>query len=381
MLKAYKFVIRPTTEQITLIEKHFGACRFVYNYFIDQSKDKVMKKSDMQKMLVGLKAEKEWLNEINSQSLQVATHNLYNAYGRFFKKLGGYPKFKSRKDSYQSFSIPQNVEIKENRLFIPKFKKNGIRVKLHRQIPAGLIIKQATLSRHNAKYFISVLIDDQQELRNKVQPVNSVGIDMGLSQLYIFSNGEKIDNPKWLRASERRLTKAQRILSRKKLGSQNRGKAKLRLQKLHTKISNQRRDYIHKMTDAITKQFDIICIETLAIKNMIQNLHLSKSIQDASWNEFARQLAYKAQWKGKYFVQINRYYPSSKTCSVCGHYRKDMPLQIRSWTCSECHTKHDRDVNAAINIERQGLSSLPVEVTRLLAPMKQEAAAVLAYPT
>jgi putative transposase len=273
------------------------------------------------------------------------------------------------------------VEIKENRLFIPKFKKNGIRVKLHRQIPAGSIIKQATLSRHNAKYFISVLIDDQQELRNKVQPVNSVGIDMGLSQLYIFSNGEKIDNPKWLRASERRLTKAQRILSRKKLGSQNRDKAKLRLQKLHTKISNQRRDYIHKMTDAITKQFDIICIETLAIKNMIQNLHLSKSIQDASWNEFARQLAYKAQWKGKYFVQINRYYPSSKTCSVCGHYRKDMPLQIRSWTCSECHTKHDRDVNAAINIERQGLSSLPVEVTRLLAPMKQEAAAVLAYPT
>lgn len=361
MLKAYTFRLYPTAEQTVLLEKHFGACRFIYNHFLALSKeDKALKKSDMQKAIVSLKSDEKffWLNEINSQSLQVASHHLHEAYQRFFKHLGGYPSFKTRHHTHQSFNVPQNVEIANNRVYIPKFKKEGMSVVAHREIPANTTIKQATISRHSGKYFISILTEDHQEIASLCVPQNSIGIDMGLSCYIATSEYKKLDNPKWFIRSQKRLKTLQRVLSRKQKNSKKRIKAKQKVSALHTKVSNQRKDFQHKLSHAITKHYDVIGVESLHVKGMVKNRHLSKAISDASWGEFIRQLEYKALWRGKHFVKIDKWFPSSKMCSHCNSIKEKLKLSQRIYVCDECELKLDRDINASINIKNEALRIL-----------------------
>ncbi len=362
-----KYRIYPTKSQITLIEKHFGSTRFLYNYFLDYRQKEYAKGNKKvgynitQAELTKLKQLEEyvWLNECGSQSLQMALRDLDSAYGRFFKKKGGYPKFHSKKNTHQSFTAPQNIKIANNRVYLPKFTKDGIKAKLHREIPQEAILKQATISRQNNQYFVSILIDDTISIPKPTKAKNAVGLDMGITDLIITSDGKKYENKKYFVKSQKTFKKLQRRLSKKQKGSNNRNKAKLKVQKLHTKISNQRKDTLHKISNEITNQYDIICLETLNVKGMIKNRHLSKSIADVAWSEFMRQLEYKAQWRGKTILKIDQWFPSSQICSHCGASTGKKPLNIRKFDCPECHIKDiDRDVNASINIKNYGLGQV-----------------------
>jgi len=365
MLKAYKYRIYPTKSQIELIEKHFGCARFVYNYFLDfrqkeYAKGKKVGYSVTQAELTKLKKldEYKWLNEVGSQSLQMALRNLDNAFTRFFKKDSGYPKYKSKKHSYQNFTAPQNIKIANNRVYLPKFTKDGIKLKYHREIPKNATLKQATISRHNNQYFVSILVDDNIPIPKPIKAKNAVGLDMGIENFIITSDRVLYPNQKHFIKAQKRLKKLQRKLSKKQKGSKNREKAKLRVQKLHTKVSNQRRDYLHKISDEITNQYDIICVETLNVKGMIRNKYLSKSIADVAWSEFIRQLEYKTKYRGKTLLKIDKWFPSSQICSNCGVNNGKKPLHIRKWTCKECGITHQRDINASINIRNYGLGQI-----------------------
>ena len=361
MYKATKFRLYPNNEQTILIEKHFGCARVVYNYFLDyrQKQFALGNKANYmitQKELTIIKKQEKyiWLNEVGSQSLQMALRNLDNAYTKFFKNTGKYPKFKSKKDSYQSFTAPQSISLSENKVHLPKFTK-GIKCKIHRGVFGE--IKQATISRYNGKYYVSILIDDKKELPTKVQPKNSVGLDMGLTDFIITSDGVKYANKRYFKKSQERLAKAQKSLSKKVKGSSNRKKAIAKVQNIHTKITNQRLDYLHKISNEITNQYDIVNVESLNIKGMVRNGRLSKAISDVSWGEFIRLLEYKCEWKGKHLVKIDKWFPSSQLCSDCGCSSGKKTLDIREWTCQGCGTIHDRDINAAKNINKYGVGS------------------------
>ncbi len=367
MLKAYKYRIYPTKTQVTLIEKHFGSTRFLYNYFLEYRQKEYAKGNKKvgylvtQKELTQLKKLDEyvWLNECGSQSLQMALRDLDGAFTRFFKKQGGYPKFKSKKHTHQSFTVPQNIKVANNRVYLPKFTKEGIKVKLHREIPRNAILKQATISRQNNQYFISILIDDNLSIPKPTKAKSAVGLDMGITHHIITSDGVKYPNNRHYNKSQKKLLKLQRRLSKKQKGSKNRQKAKLRVQKLHTKVTNQRRDNLHKISNEITNQYDIICLETLNVKGMMKNHKLAKSIADVAWSEFIRQLEYKAQWKGKTIIKIDKWFSSSQICSYCGASTGKKPLNIRKFDCPHCGKKDiDRDINASINIKNYGLGQI-----------------------
>jgi putative transposase len=371
MLKAYKYRIYPTKTQIQLIEKHFGSTRFLYNYFLDYRQKEYAKGNKAtymttQAKLTELKKLKEfeWLNECGSQSLQMALRELDNSYQRFFKQLGGYPKFKSKKNSHQSFTAPQNIKIENNKTHLPKFTKDGIKTKFHREIPKDAILKQATISRVNNQYFISILVDDNIPTPKPIKAKNAVGLDVGTETLITTSDYVKYPNLRHTKKYEQKLKKLQKDLSRKqhsrKKGdttpkSNNYLKQLKKVQKLHTKIYNSRKDYLHKISNEITNQYDIICLESLNIKGMVKNKRLSKSISDVAWSEFMRQLEYKATWKGKTIIKIDKWFPSSQICSYCGASTGKKPLHIRKFVCPHCSTNHDRDINASINIRNYGL--------------------------
>ena len=367
MLKAYKYRIYPTKIQKTLIEKHFGSTRFLYNYFLDYRQKEYAKGNKKvgymitQSELTKLKKldEYKWLNECGSQSLQMALRDLDSAFTKFFKKQGGYPKYKSKKHTHQSFTAPQNIKVANNRVYLPKFTKDGLKVKLHRQIPNNAILKQATISRQNNQYFISILVEDNISIPKPTKAKTAVGLDMGITDLIITSDGKKYENEKYFIKSQKRLKKLQRRLSKKQKGSNNRQKAKLKVQKVHTKVTNQRKDYLHKISNEITNQYDIICLETLNVKGMIRNKHLSKSIVDVAWSEFIRQFEYKAKWRGKTIIKIDKWFPSSQICSYCGANTGKKPLNIRKFNCPICGEKDiDRDINASINVRNYGLGQL-----------------------
>lgn len=361
-----KYRIYPTKSQITLIEKHFGSTRFIYNYFLDYRQKEYAKGNKKvgyivtQGELTKLKQleEYQWLNECGSQSLQMALRDLDSAFTRFFKKQGGYPKFHSKKNAHQSFTAPQNIKVANNRIYLPKFTKDGIKTKFHREIPNDAILKQATISRQNNQYFVSILIEDTIPISKPIKAKTAVGLDMGITHQLVASDGVKYPNEKYYVKSEKRLLHLQRRLSKKQKGSNNRTKAKLKVQKLHTKVANQRKDKLHKISNEITNQYDIICLETLNVKGMIKNKNLSKAISDVAWGEFARQLEYKARWRGKTIIKIDQWFPSSQICSNCGASTGKKSLNIREWECPECHTKHDRDINAAVNIRNYGLGQI-----------------------
>ena len=378
MLKAFKYRIYPTKTQIQLIEKHFGSTRFLYNYFLDYRQKEYAKGQKVNYMttqgkLTELKSQKEyeWLNECGSQSLQMALRELDNSYQRFFKQLGGYPKFKSKKNNHQSFTAPQNIKIENNKTYLPKFTKDGIKTKFHREIPKDAILKQATISRTNNQYFISILVDDNIPTPKPIKAKNAVGLDVGTETLITTSDYVKYPNLRHTKKYEQKLKKLQKALSKKqhsrKKGdttpkSNNYLKQLKKVQKLHTKIYNSRKDYLHKISNEITNQYDIICLESLNIKGMVKNKRLSKSISDVAWSEFMRQLEYKASWKGKTIIKIDKWFPSSKLCNECGCVNSELVIGQMSWVCPSCGETIDRDYNASKNIKEEGFRILSEEL-------------------
>ncbi|UUX93692.1 IS200/IS605 family element RNA-guided endonuclease TnpB [Methanoplanus endosymbiosus] len=362
MLIAYKFRMYPNKSQIEKFEQHFGACRFVYNFALEikiksyETDGKSVSRFVLNKMLPELKQENEWLKEVNSQSLQGATLHLDNAFTKFFREKKGFPKFKSRKNPVQSFSVPQaySVDFDRNCVKLPKI--GYVKTILHRRFNGNL--KTATVSRNNAgKYFISILVDDELEypLPGSFDASNTIGLDVGIKDFVVTSEGNKYDNPKFLKNSEKRLKTLQRRFSRKKKGSSNFKKAKLQLAKQHEKVSNQRNDFQHKISFQIISENQAIAVETLKVENLLKNHKLAKSISDAGWSAFFEKLKYKAERYGKTILQIGQFEPSTKICSNCGYYNSEMTLSIRDWVCPDCEMHHDRDINAAINIKKFAL--------------------------
>lgn len=379
MLRAYKYRLYPTEEHISIFNQHFGACRFVYNWALEnknkyyEETGKTLKRTDLQKMLAhGLKIENEWLKDVAAQPLIATLFDVESAFKHFFRRVKngetpGYPKFKSRKNPVQSYQYPQNVKVFFDKKYnIPKVGNIGY-VKLPKigEVPAVLHrtfegkVKTCTISRTPTnKYYISILVDDGKKLPEKEQfdHSNTVGVDVGIKDFAILSNGEKIENPKYLKNSLKRLKVLQRRLSRKVKGSNNWKKAKLKVARLHEKITNQRNDFQHKISKKLVIENNAIALENLNVSGMVKNHCLAQSISDAAWSSFIEKLQYKADWYGKTIMKIGRFEPSSKTCCICGYINKDLTLDVREWVCPNCKTNHDRDINAAINIRNFAFS-------------------------
>ena len=372
MLRAYKYRIYPTEVQKVLFAKTFGCCRFVYNWALNlkitaykERKETLGNVYLTNLMKSELKAEHEWLSEVNSQSLQSALRNLDTAYTNFFRntKAVGFPRFKLRKDR-QSFLCPQHcrVDFEKGTVTIPKAK--DIPTVLHRKFNGT--VKTVTVSMTpSGKYFASVLVDTAiQELpATPMQGDTALGIDLGIKSLAVCSDGRTFGNPKNLQRSLDHLKLFQKRLSRKQKGSSNRNKARIRVARLQEHIANSRKDNLHKITYALThdSQVRTICMEDLNVKGMQLNHRLAQAVGDASFGMFLTLLEYKCGWYGVNLVRIDRFAPSSKTCGKCGYIYKRLKLSERSWTCSECGAHHDRDFNAACNIKEFGLKALPTE--------------------
>jgi putative transposase len=382
MNKSYKFRMYPTKQQKVLLSKHFGCKRWIYNYGLELTNKhyKETKKHlswiQVANTIPQLKKKEEtcWLKEVNSQSLQSAIKNLDAAFTNFFKKQGRFPKFKSKKDK-QSFQVPQGykIDIEKSIIILPKIKK-GIKTVFHRKIEGETGV--LTISKNSSdQYFVSILTDDGKELPKKSKPnkKKAIGIDLGIKDFAILSNGEKIENPNIAKDKEKRLAKLQRNSARKILKSKNRNKANIKVAKLYQHITNKKLDFLQKLSTKLIRENQTICLEDLNVAGMVKNHCLSKAIQRCSWSEFVRQLKYKADWYGKNIIQINRFSPSSKMCNICGKIKEDLTLKDREWVCLGCGTKHDRDINAAKNIldfafhpkNRTG-QELPVEPTEKL---------------
>lgn len=355
--RTYKFELLPNKEQKTLLDKHFGCVRYIYNHFLNERKEQYQadKKTDnyyaQAKTLTELKKQEDtiWLKEVNSQTLQFALRSLDTAYVNFFRGNAKFPRFKSRKNK-NTFTVPQHTKVVDGRIYAPKFK-SGIKVNIRREIK-GEIGKFTISKTPTGKYFVSILTEQEYTPSKKTN--KSIGIDLGLKDFAITSDGIKYKNNRYTKRYERQLKKAQQHLSRKQKGSNGFEKQKLKVAKIHEKITNTRQDVLHKVSNDIVSNYDVICLEDLNVKGMIKNRKLSKHIADASWGTFVRFVEYKADWNNKTVVKINRWYPSSKTCNVCGYVNQDLNLSIREWTCKNGH-KLDRDLNASQNILKEGL--------------------------
>ena len=365
--KAYKYRIYPNKKQQELIQKTFGCTRFVYNYYLDKriktyEQDKMTFTYNMcSKDLTQLKKELSWLKEPDKDSLQKSLKDLDMAYQKFFKEHSGYPKFKSKKDrhkSYRTSCTNNNICFENKHIKLPKLGLVKVRDK---QIPQGRILNATISQESNGQYYCSLCCTDVEFVQYEKTSQN-IGIDLGIVDFAILSNGAKIENPRFYEKSERKLAKLQRELSRKTIGSNRWNKARIKVAKLQKHISNQRNDFLHKLTTNIVKNFDVICIEDLDVKSMREtdSSLRNKRVGDVSWSEFRRMLTYKSQWYGKKLSVIDRYYPSSQVCHCCGHKDGKKDENVRNWICPECHSELDRDVNAAINILNEGLRILNI---------------------
>jgi putative transposase len=361
IFKSFKFRIYPNKDQEVLLAKHFGACRFVFNHYLDKRKETYLedKKSlnyyDNANDLTQFKKDENfnWLKEINSQSLQSSLRNLDTAYGKFFRKQTKFPRFKSKYDK-QSFKIPQSVSIEDDKLIIPKFK-GGIKINLHQEINGEILF--ATISKSTTgKYYVSITCEVNYKPFDKTG--SKVGIDTGIKDLAILSDVTTYENIKTLKKNLKKVKYNQRQLSKKVKGSSSRNKQKQKLAITHEKITNVRKDYLHKVSTEIVKNHDIISVEDLAVKNIMKNHKLAQAMSDVSLGTFYSMLEYKCDWNDKQFVKIGRFFPSSKMCSNCGWINQDLTLNIREWTCPSCGETHDRDFNASKNILKQGLKIL-----------------------
>jgi len=360
--KAYKFRIYPNKRQAILMAMHFGSTRFVWNHFLALRKDSYLENKesltyyDNSKALTILKKdnEYEWLKDVNSQSLQASLKDLDTAYGRFFKKQAKFPKFKSKHKAIDSFRCPQFVVIKDGKLFLPKFCE-GIRIKLHRETIDEILFVTVSRTPTN-KFFASITYESEHEVLPLTD--NEVGIDLGIKDLITCSDGKIFNNPKTTNKHAKKLAYEQRQLSKKEKGSKKRFKQKKIVAVVHETIKNVRADNLHKITHSIISNNKTIIIEDLHVKGMIKNHCLAKAITDASWGELSRQFEYKARWNERSFTKVDRWFPSSKTCNVCGFINQDLLLKNRKWTCPQCKTMLGRDLNAAKNILKQGLKTL-----------------------
>lgn len=366
MYKVLKVRLYPDEQQKQMLAKAFGSTRWLYNYLLNlhnetyKATGKGLTRNQMQKLIPGLKKDEEtmWLSETYSQCLQVVCLHLSDAFRNFFQKRGGYPRFKS-KFGKQSLTYPQNVKIVGDDI---KFPKLGlIHSRITKQIKFPLKTVVITMNSCD-QYFASILYDNGVK-----QPIATVegkdttkvvGIDLGLTHFAITSDGSKFSNPKWFKKHEKNLKIKQQKLSRKAKGSNNRNKARRQVAVVHNKITNCRADYQHKLSRRIVDENQVIAVENLAVSNMVKNRKLSKAIRQVGWGSFLTMLKYKAEQDGKVYVEIDRWFPSSKTCNVCLNQVSHLPLDIRHWDCSGCHTYHDRDITAAKNIRDEGLRIL-----------------------
>jgi putative transposase len=360
--RSYRYRFYPTPEQTAILARTFGCVRYVYNWALRLRTDAYYKRQERlsyheaSAALTVLKQQPEmaWLNEVSSVPLQQALRHLDSAFGHFFDGRAKYPVFKKKRGrqaaTYASSAFRWDAVA--GALTLAKMA-TPLDIRGSRSFTGAP--STVTLSKDPAgRYFVSFLIEEE------IQPLPTVnariGADLGLKDLIVLSTGEKIANPKHLRRSERKLAHAQRNLARKQRGSKNRDKARLKVARIHAKIADQRLDGLHKLTTRFIDENQVICVESLAVKNMVRNPKLAKSINDVGWGELVRQLEYKADWYGRTLVKIDRWYPSSKRCYACGHVLDALPLDVRQWTCPKCGVRHDRDSNAAKNILAVGLT-------------------------
>jgi putative transposase len=360
--KAYKYRFYPSAEQQRILAQTFGCCRYVYNWALQERTDAYYQHGERlsyeatAQRLVLLKKQEEtlWLNEVSSVVLQQSLRHLDRAFRNFFEGRAAYPTFKKKRHQ-QAATYASNAFTWDGAALTLAKMDAPLAIVWHRPLPDGCQPRSVTITKDEAeRYFVSLLVEEDIKLL-EVTP-QTVGLDLGLKSMVITSDGQTYGNPQFFTQDEKKLARAQRLHAKKQQGSKNRAKARLKVARIHKKIADRRRDYQHKLSTQTIRENQVVCIESLQVKHMVQNHSLAKAISDVGWAELVRQLEYKAAWYGRTVVKIDKWYPSSKRCFDCGHLLDSLPLEVRVWTCPACGMVHDRDVNAAKNILAAGLA-------------------------